>query len=227
MRDRVPSAALCFALTVLIGASGSPHAHHGDDLGYVLHAARSTLYKTPLRVYYRGNCNASEDDPLNFPPLKKYDFETPRSERRGVPAMRTMLGTDVPDAIVSHGPRGILQVHVRAVTTRILGARISVLRLTPLEQYNPNLAILAIKRTKEVTAAVQRSGLRFPLEIMDMIVQQPAAGLPHLASVLNDTTADEALDSVALTFRGIVIYDECRKARGGGGYLGISFIGLE
>ena len=141
--------------------------------------------------------------------------------------MREMLETNAPDAVVSKGPHGTVQVRVGAVSTTILRTRISVLKLTPLEQYNPNLAVEAIERTKEVTSAMQRRGLRFPLMLVDMILQKPREDLPHLPSLIRDATVDEALDSVAVTFSGIVLYDECRQPRGGGGYLTISFIGLD
>jgi hypothetical protein len=142
-------------------------------------------------------------------------------------AMRRLLETNARDAIVSKGPHGTVQVRVGTIRTAILETRVSVLKLTPLEQYNPNLAILEIQRTSEVTSAMQRSGLRFPLETIAMITQKPAPGLPHLPSVIRDATVDEAMDLVAETFSGIVLYDECSLPRGGGGYLVLSFIGLD
>jgi len=226
MRVTVLTVALCLASAALIGASKAPYVRHDDDLGAILQDIASTLYHTPVRVYYSDVCSGTKDDPLNFGTLS-YDTRTPQSERRGMGAMRRMLETNARDAIVSKGPHGIVQVRVGAVVASIVRTRISVLQLTPLEQYNPNLAILAMKRTPEFISAMQQSSLDLPLELMDMIVQQPGPGLPHLPSLITNATVDEVLDSVALTFSGIVLYDECRQPRGGRGYLTLSFFGLD
>ena len=227
MRGLLPTAALCLVFAALIGASGSRYVLHRDDLGAVLHDVRATLYATPVRVYYTDFCSGSKDNPLNFPASQMYDFVTPRSGRRGIGAMREMLRANASGAIVSVGPKGVPRVRVGTVSAPILRTRLRLLRLTALEQYNPSLAILAIQKTKAVTSAMQQRGLHFPLEIMGVIVQQPRQGLPHLPPVISDATVDEALDLVAVTFRGVVVYDECIEPRGGGGYLSLGFIGLE
>ena len=227
MRGTALTAALCLASVALMGASGAPYARHGDNVGAIIQDIGSTLYHTPVRLYYSDVCSGSKNDPLNNY-TSNYDIRTPQSERRGMGAMRTMLETNARDAIVSKGPHGIVQVRVGAVLTSIVRARISVLQLTSLEQYNPNLAILAMQRTPEFTSAMRQSGLDFPpLDLMDMIVQQPRQGLPHLPSLITNATVDEVLDSIASTFSGIALYQVCRQPRGGRGYLTLSFIGLD
>jgi hypothetical protein len=51
--------------------------------------------------------------------------------------------------------------------------------------------------------------LRPMMRVTDMILVQPAGGLPHLPGVLTDLTVDQALDVVAKTFRVIVLYGFC------------------
>jgi hypothetical protein len=54
-------------------------------------------------------------------------------------------------------------------------------------------------------------GLRVPPTLINEIMVQPAEGLPHLPSTMTNVTMDKALDMVARTFRGVVIYGACTE----------------
>src|SRR3984957_5876809 len=48
-----------------------------------------------------------------------------------------------------------------------------------------------------------------PARTLSIGIAQPADGLPHLPGVITNVTVDQALDLVAKTFRGIVLYEFC------------------
>jgi TonB family protein len=85
-------------------------------------------------------------------------------------------------------------------------------RSASLEQYNPSLVIESLLGTPEVTAEEARLRLRVPLSLYDMPVVQPAEGRPHMPSILSNMTVDQILDSVAVTFHGIVVYGICPES---------------
>jgi len=76
-------------------------------------------------------------------------------------------------------------------------------------QYNPVLAVSAIENTQEVKAAMHRLGVRPVQTLAAQLLIQPAPGLPHLRSSIKDITVDQALDLIAETFNGIVVYGAC------------------
>jgi hypothetical protein len=82
-----------------------------------------------------------------------------------------------------------------------------------MSQYNVDLAIDAIEGTKEVQTKMHELDLRVPQKVVDMLVGQPAKGQVHLPSLITNITMDEALDMVATTFKGIVMYGACEKER--------------
>jgi hypothetical protein len=51
--------------------------------------------------------------------------------------------------------------------------------------------------------------IRIPALPVSIGIGQPAEGRPHLPGVITNVTMDQALDLVAKTFRGIVLYEFC------------------
>jgi hypothetical protein len=51
-----------------------------------------------------------------------------------------------------------------------------------------------------------------PVAAFSIGVNSPAAGLPHLPDVITNLAVDQALDLVAKTFRGVVLYQYCKSA---------------
>jgi hypothetical protein len=78
-----------------------------------------------------------------------------------------------------------------------------------MAQYNSNLAIGAIENADEVRAVMQLQHIRVFSRVYDMLLVQPADGLPHVPSVMTNITMDQALDSVAASFKGVVLYGAC------------------
>jgi hypothetical protein len=82
-----------------------------------------------------------------------------------------------------------------------------------LAQYNPQIAIGAVQNAEEVRAAMRKLNVHVPPTVISILVQQPGEGLPHLPTRLTNVTVDEALDEVATTFEGIVLYGACTQPR--------------
>lgn len=50
--------------------------------------------------------------------------------------------------------------------------------------------------------------------VIDHLVSGPAEGAPHLPPLMQSVTVDDALNSVARTFEGIVLYGTCSQPDG-------------
>jgi hypothetical protein len=66
-----------------------------------------------------------------------------------------------------------------------------------------------MENAPEVQSAMRELNIRIPARPLSIGIAQPADGLPHLPSVITNVTMDQALDLVAKTFRGIVLYEFC------------------
>jgi hypothetical protein len=110
----------------------------------------------------------------------------------------------------------MLRITIGSVSTAILQTRIPALTLNSYEQYSAPSAVLAIENAPEVYAARRSLHLGVPWGIRDIIVGGPVEGAPHLPRVMQNVTVDEALDSVARTFKGIVMYGVCTQPDGKG-----------
>lgn len=177
------------------------------------------------RVYYSGPCQLGDggsdmDAFVSFPQVQV----RPPIHKTGLLAAEEMFhgGTDVAISKESHK---IISISIGQPPTAILQTRISALKLARIAQYNPSLAIGAVENAKEVRAEMTRLRLRVPIDISGQLLAQPAKGLPHLPAMMRNVTMDQALDSVALTFKGIVVYGVCTQPNGGGMY-DIDFMGL-
>jgi hypothetical protein len=53
-----------------------------------------------------------------------------------------------------------------------------------------------------------------PVWSYSAFVVEPREGLPHLPETIQNMTVDQALDVIARTFKGIVIYGECARSNG-------------
>ena len=115
------------------------------------------------------------------------------------------------EVTVTQSASSIVRISVGNVPTQILQTQIRSLKLKPEEQYTPELALIAISGAKEVEAAMKRLGLEHPVVVTSIMVQEPRPGLPHLPSSIVNVTLDQAYDSVAKTFEGIVIYSVCKR----------------
>lgn len=163
------------------------------------------------RLYYRVQCWAKDvGDDFSFPEL---ELEAPSKEKTGLDAVREIF-TKRKEVTVELGRDGMIKIRTGDVSAEVLKTKIDLLTLKPRERYNPLQAIMAIERTAEVQAKMRQLGAEEPLSIAQEHLVGPASGLPHLPASMRDVTMDEALDRVAQTFGGLVIYGECASANG-------------
>jgi hypothetical protein len=116
---------------------------------------------------------------------------------------------DPSEATVTQTEFGVIHIVIGEVNDRILRTRVSILALSPLEQYNPSLAIVALEHTPEMMLATRQFNIRQIVRMEEYGLRQPIATEPHLPPLLRDMTADEILDKIALTFHGVVLYGAC------------------
>jgi hypothetical protein len=159
------------------------------------------------RIQYRGSCQLRPDahPVISFPQL---DVHPPSKGKSGVAAVRDIF-RQARDISVTEADSGIIRVRIGSVPDAILRVRISNLALTPEEQFNYWLAIFKIENAPEVQSAMQTLKISIPPRPVSIGVVQPANGLAHLPGVIRNVTMDQALDLVAKTFRGIVLYGFC------------------
>jgi hypothetical protein len=83
--------------------------------------------------------------------------------------------------------------------------------LDPIAQFNPSEVINAIDNSPEIRSAMEELHVVTPQRIYSMILTQPAEGLPHLPAEISNLTMDQALDMIARTWSGVVLYGACRQ----------------
>lgn len=162
------------------------------------------------RLYYHADCWTKHGDGILFPRLK---LETPSKSKTGLAAIQDVLSKNR-HVTVTEGRLGIPRISIGNVREELLNTRIRLLSLKPTERYNGREAISAIEKTKEVQVKMRELRLEHPPTVVSEVTMEPTAGWPHLPASLKNVTMDEALDRVAQTFGGLVIYSECNSANG-------------
>lgn len=152
------------------------------------------------RISFAGQCAANGDDFVCFPVVK---IQQPIGS--GYQAIESLFRGDA-NVTVTMKPGKLVSIIIGPVPTAILQTKVPVFTLSPLGQYNASLAINGLVNTPAMEGAATRLGLRYPLIPFNLFLTQPANGLPHLPDAVDGMTADEILDSIAVTFRGIVVY---------------------
>jgi hypothetical protein len=131
----------------------------------------------------------------------------------GLDAIRQIFQDD-PNVTVAQDRSGMIRITIGSVSTAILQTKIQALTLSPDDQYSAPLAVGAVENTPEIRAAERSLGLSQPLTGIGPFEGAPIAGAPHLPKVMQNITVDEALDSVARIFKGIITYGICTKPDG-------------
>lgn len=166
-----------------------------------------------FRIYFRGSCSAQGGARVLFPLI---DAQPPAKGQRGLEGARDIFRKDS-DVTVTEGPPGIVRIKIGNVSTAILSTRLPFVKLTQTAQYNPEGpggAIDMIEGTRPIETAMARLGLR-QVPVFYIGAREPALStLPHLPPSIKDVTLDQALDSIAKTFRGVVTYGECTRPNG-------------
>lgn len=186
--------------------------HEDDVLKYLRSVVRSS--GKVIRLYYRGACDPKSAAPVPFPFTK---VQPPAKGTTGLAAVRDIFRNDK-NVTVTEKPVGIIRIWIGKMPSPILGTKLPLVTLEPDEQYNPMLAIGAIQSTKEVEAAMRALEVDKVLALAGgSVVKQPAKRLSHLPPSIKGVTMDQALDVIAKTFQGIVIYGACATPTGPSG----------
>ena len=164
------------------------------------------------RIYYSTACEA-RDEGIPSPEVKA----RPSERKTGLSALRDIFGNDK-RVKVSQDQSGMIRIMIGQPVSTLLRTRIHSLHFNVVEQYNGELAVWAVLNSKEVEAAMRGLGLSVPVIVFGGAVNVPEEGrsLRHLPASLNNVTADRALDVIARTFGGIVLYQTCSKGNGKG-----------
>jgi hypothetical protein len=191
----------------------SPVGHAVAVIDYLRPVLAST--GRGARVYYAATCSAEEDNfgqaRLIFPAV---NLQPASQGVTGIAAAQQIFRDD-PNIKVAQDRSGTLRVTIGSTSIAILRTRISALTLDSSAQYTPRSAvILAIPNAPAVLAAERRLKVERIQGVIDIIAGGPSAGAPHLSKIMSDVTMDEALDYVARTFNGIVLYGVCTHANG-------------
>jgi hypothetical protein len=93
----------------------------------------------------------------------------------------------------------------------LLRTRISSVKFSREEQYDPNFAIGAILQTPELISAMAKLKMRQMVTFEDRVTGYPPNDAPHLESSMSDITVGQAFDTIAATFNGIVLYGACSE----------------
>jgi hypothetical protein len=158
------------------------------------------------RLYYEGMCKTGGERDIWFP-----EIETTASPiGTGLAAVR---GVFVPRISVEDARNGLVRITIGNVPRALLSTRLARVKLTPEDRYNALLAVRTIESAPEARDAMEMTGFNSPITTMSFPITMPAPGLPHLPEEMMDVTLDEALDMVARTFGGVVLYGACDRER--------------
>lgn len=170
------------------------------DLGPVLKATGGVG-----RLYVHSKCLGVSEDLLFFPRIA---VKSGTKGEAGLASIRDVLARNK-DVTVAERRPGLIGIWIGGVSNDLLRTRIHVLRLEDLQRYNSQDAIVAIISTREVQRKMRELRMEVSASVVHYPLSYPDPKLPHLPASITNLTMDEALDQVARTFGGVVIYEEC------------------
>jgi hypothetical protein len=140
-------------------------------------------------------------------PFPLFPLQPPSPDKTGVAAVREIF-KNAEDIRIAVEPPGIIRIWIGKVPAEILRTRISLLTLDRQAQYDPSFAIGAIESTKELEAAETSRGLSLAPNVGGLVAAAEN-GLPCLPASMKNITVDEALDVIAKTWGGPVVFGAC------------------
>jgi hypothetical protein len=163
------------------------------------------------RIYFSGACSGGK---FPFPIFPKVSVRATQ-QRNALEAVRDIFGKDKSVRVV-RDRSGMIRITMGQPPTALLQTKVKSLRFNTDEQYNGWRAVGAVLNAKEVQSAMHKLGLEkgVKMDIGPIAVPEPGRPLPHLAASIKNMTMDQALDVVAETFGGIVIYETCEEPGG-------------
>ena len=162
------------------------------------------------RIYYAATCESTDRQiPFRYPQVR---VETPTTSGVALRTIRRMFRND-PTVKVTRNDSGLIAIAIGDVDDAILKTRIGRVNLIPENRYTPETAVHAISDSRKIRDAEQKLGLDQFLPDEDVLLGSPETGGAHLPFFIKDMTLDEALDLVAKTFHGVVLYTACSQQR--------------
>ncbi|HVF72235.1 MAG TPA: hypothetical protein VM940_11570 [Chthoniobacterales bacterium] len=161
--------------------------------------------RTAGRLYIASKCLGDSEDVLFFPRIEV----NPIQGKLGAAAVQQAVANNKNSKVTQRRP-GVIGIWIGDISNDLLSTRIHVLRLGDLERYNYTKAIAAIIDAKEVQAKMRDARIDAVPMVASYPLVYPDPKLPHLPASMTDVTVDEALDRIARTFGGLVIYWECK-----------------
>ena len=190
-----------------------PTVNSHSDETYIIERIQSALSSTQygVRLYFRGACSEDGNNTVEFPLVNVL----PRADKedRGIPAVREMFRNDN-DVVVSVDSSNIVRINIGSVHKSVLDTRLSSIKLPTTARYNPGGpggTIDVLESSAPVQAAMREFGMHQEPAFYIGLEQPPLPKLPHLPPSMSDLSVDQALDTVAKTFPGVVVYGECEN----------------
>lgn len=143
-----------------------------------------------------------------FGEFPSVEMRLPPENQDGISAIREMFRGNM--YVQSYEDKdGVLVISIGDVPGEILQTKIHYVRFPLLDRYNPALAISDIENNKAVRA---NDFQPFPRPF-SYVITSPSPRLPHLPESLSHITMNEALNRIATTFEGVVLYGACPESR--------------
>lgn len=211
----------CCLIVCVSTACTNVHKNHIVNNGYIsneheLIGLLSTVFSThseAARVYFESSCK-SRSKPnlltLGSLPLPTISIRSVSAAQSPSAAVRQIF-LDNRNVSTYTNDSGLVVVEIGNVNRDILETKINSIRLSSSQRYTPQLAIDKILRHVAIQTAEGKRNLSLLPRPMDLHVVSPSPGLPHLPSQFGPVTLDQALDSVASTFHGVVIFGICTR----------------
>jgi hypothetical protein len=163
------------------------------------------------RIYYDFHCPIDHDRGQIVLPLVVLHAPSPGT--MGLSAIRDIFQGDA-GVTVTRDRSGMIRIWIGDAWTAVPQTRIRNLDLDQRARYYPWDAIAALQGAREFRSEVTRLRLKGPpmqlLDVAEAVPVDTAPNLPHLPLSVTGVTADQALDLIARTFQGVVVYAACR-----------------
>ena len=205
-----------------LDARGAPHGQD-QSRGERLQGEQTVIKDLQLalahtgktaRIYFHAACYQGDDSRVLFPVI---DVQPLQSGESGLEAVQKIFRNDK-DVRVTETRSGIVTIVIGKVSGAILSTKLPLLKLSRSARYNPGGpggAIDTIESAAVVKAAAHKLGIQQEPYFYIGLVEPLMKTLPHLLPEMRNVTVDQALDTIARTFPGVVVYGECTRPDGG------------
>jgi hypothetical protein len=207
---------LTFNVHLAYSSPSSNERAGADSKAVILSQLRQVLEKSKWagRVYYGTPCAAQRVEPnivrpLSFPHIVVH---APSTRQTGLAAVRDLFRGNK-DVFVREIGKNLVGITIGRPDEAILETKITRVELSHEQQYDPDQAIGALLRSKDIISATERLHTHHVLAFEDRASGYPPERAAHLPSSMNEVTLDQALGAVASTFGGIVVYGACVEPR--------------